>query len=108
MVYPSNPGNVGSSTSGNPGGWIKNSLGYYVSGWNSLGANVIWSGFSADLTSCMTTCQQTALCVYVTYTTSSSNCWLCNNYLSQASTVVSSSFSIGVIVQNPLITTRYY
>jgi hypothetical protein len=103
-----NPGNIDGSTYGNPGGWIQNSLGYYVSGWDSLNANVIWSGYIDNLINCMTLCQETRNCIYVTYTVSSSNCWLCQNFLSEANTVESPSFSIGVIVQNPLITDKYY
>jgi len=93
---------------GNPGGWIQNSLGYYVSGWDSIGAAVIWDGHSDNLTNCMASCQETPNCIYVTYTVSGSNCWLCRNYLSEARTDISPSFSIGVIVQNPLITNKYY
>ena len=107
-MYPVNPGNIGGSITGNPGGWTQNSLGFYVTGWDSLGANLVWFGYSATLETCMTLCQKTAYCIYVKYMASSSNCWLCQNYLSQASTVQSSYYSIGVIVQNPLITVKYY
>jgi hypothetical protein len=107
-VYPTNPGNINGVTAQSPGGWIQNSLGYYVSGRNSWAASVISNGFTANLTNCMIKCQETANCIYVTYSIVNSNCWLCKNYLSQANTTVDLSFSIGVIVQNPLITKRYY
>jgi hypothetical protein len=107
-VYPTNPGNLAGVTAGNPGGWTKSPLGYYLIGTNSINANVISSAFSASLTTCMTTCQQTAYCIYVTYTTSYSNCWLLRNYLSQATTINETAYSLGIIVQNPLITNKYY
>ncbi len=80
-----------------------------VSGWDSWDSSQIWSGQSANLTTCMKKCQETANCIYVTYRTTDTMCWLCQNYLSQGNTAASSSILfIGVIVQNPLITKRHY
>ncbi len=107
-IYPTNPGNPAGVTSQNPGGWTKTPLGFYVSGFDSSGSNEISQGYSASLTTCMTTCQQTPNCIYVTYANSTSNCKLNQNFLSQASTITSPSLIIGVIVQNPLITNKYY
>ena len=75
-VYPTNPGNIANVTAGNPveSRWIKNSLGYYVSGWDSLGARVIWQGIIDNLSNCMKKCQETSNCIYVTYKSSESKC----------------------------------